>query len=229
MKRAFAEIRETGTFTGLSAHECTYARQQIEDLVGLEQSYLIGNGREEALGQALGDTKLRDYEWPPLSRRCAGRKAGVLCPSGHAAGCLLADAPPKFPMRRCVGTTRRRFRQSGAQRRARGPRATAIFPLRLAWSCGAVIDLEPSMTDATFADPDGDLGLPGWVYSNPRFFAAKKERVLAPSWQVVCHLNDIPSAGDCHTFRFIGERLSWRCSRASSSCDWRAAGPALPR
>ena len=41
MKRAFAEIRETGTFTGLSAQECIDARQQIEDLVGLEKFYVI--------------------------------------------------------------------------------------------------------------------------------------------------------------------------------------------
>ena len=41
VKRAFAEIRETGTFTGLSAQECVDARQQIEDLVGLEKFYVI--------------------------------------------------------------------------------------------------------------------------------------------------------------------------------------------
>ncbi len=41
MKRAFIEVRETGTFTGLSDQECIDARQQIEDLVGLEQFYLI--------------------------------------------------------------------------------------------------------------------------------------------------------------------------------------------
>jgi methylisocitrate lyase len=41
MKRAYAEIRDTGTFTGLNAQECVDARQQIEDLVGLEQFYAI--------------------------------------------------------------------------------------------------------------------------------------------------------------------------------------------
>ena len=63
------------------------------------------------------------------------------------------------------------------------------------------------MTDVTVADPDDHLGLPGWVYSNSGFFAAERERVLAPSWQVVCHLNDIPSVGDFHTFEFIGESI----------------------
>jgi 2-methylisocitrate lyase-like PEP mutase family enzyme len=41
MKRAFVEVRETGTFTGLSDQECVDARQQIEDLVGLERFYEI--------------------------------------------------------------------------------------------------------------------------------------------------------------------------------------------
>jgi len=63
------------------------------------------------------------------------------------------------------------------------------------------------MTDVIIADPDEQLGLPGWVYSNSRFFAAERERVLAPSWQIVCHLNDIPKVGDFHTFRFIDENI----------------------
>src|SRR5262245_48991307 len=41
MKRAFTEIRDTGTFTGLTTQACIDARQQIEDLVGLEQFYII--------------------------------------------------------------------------------------------------------------------------------------------------------------------------------------------
>ena len=41
MKRAFTEVRDTGTFTGLTAQECVDARQQIEDLVGLERFYEI--------------------------------------------------------------------------------------------------------------------------------------------------------------------------------------------
>jgi methylisocitrate lyase len=41
MKRAFTEVQQTGTFTGLSAQTCVDARQQIEDLVGLETFYTI--------------------------------------------------------------------------------------------------------------------------------------------------------------------------------------------
>jgi phenylpropionate dioxygenase-like ring-hydroxylating dioxygenase large terminal subunit len=51
------------------------------------------------------------------------------------------------------------------------------------------------------------LGLPGWVYSNARFFAEEQEKVFTASWQVVCHLNDIPRPGDYHTFEFLGESI----------------------
>ena len=57
------------------------------------------------------------------------------------------------------------------------------------------------------ADPDEYLGLPGWVYSNERFFREEQEKVFASSWQVVCHLNDIPKSGDYHTFEFLGENI----------------------
>jgi len=63
------------------------------------------------------------------------------------------------------------------------------------------------MTEITVADPDEHFGLPAWVYTSARFFALERERIFAPSWQVVCHLNDIPKAGDFQTFEFIGESI----------------------
>lgn len=63
------------------------------------------------------------------------------------------------------------------------------------------------MSDTNAADPDANFGLPGWIYSNQAFFAAEQDRVLAPSWQIVCHLNDIPAPGDFHTFDFLGESI----------------------
>jgi phenylpropionate dioxygenase-like ring-hydroxylating dioxygenase large terminal subunit len=45
-------------------------------------------------------------------------------------------------------------------------------------------------------DPLDGWSLPAWTYSDPEFFAAERERVFAPSWQVVCHESDIPAAGD---------------------------------
>jgi carnitine monooxygenase subunit len=57
--------------------------------------------------------------------------------------------------------------------------------------------------------PDGLEGfsLPGWIYRDADFLEAEKERVFAASWQVMCHLNDIPEAGDYHTQEFLGEPL----------------------
>ena len=39
------------------------------------------------------------------------------------------------------------------------------------------------------------FSLPGWIYRDADFLEAEKERVFAASWQVICHLNDIPQIG----------------------------------
>jgi carnitine monooxygenase subunit len=61
-------------------------------------------------------------------------------------------------------------------------------------------------TSAPLADLDG-FSLPGWIYRDHDFLEAEKERVFATSWQVLCHLNDIPRAGDYHTLDFLGDPL----------------------
>ncbi len=48
-------------------------------------------------------------------------------------------------------------------------------------------------------------GLPAWIYRDPEFFELEKELVFRPSWQVVCHVSDVPRAGDFHTFDFLGQ------------------------
>ena len=62
---------------------------------------------------------------------------------------------------------------------------------------------EPTPTPV---ESDG-FSLPGWIYRDADFLEAEKELVFAPSWQVVCHLNDIPQPGDYHTLEFLGEPL----------------------
>ena len=57
------------------------------------------------------------------------------------------------------------------------------------------------------ADQDA-LALPGWIYRDPEFFEREREAVFRNSWQVVCHLSDIPQPGDFHTFEFLGESLA---------------------
>jgi phenylpropionate dioxygenase-like ring-hydroxylating dioxygenase large terminal subunit len=42
--------------------------------------------------------------------------------------------------------------------------------------------------------------LPAWVYSHPDLARLELERILLPSWQIVCHVNSIPRPGDYETF-----------------------------
>ena len=57
------------------------------------------------------------------------------------------------------------------------------------------------------ADPDGDFSLPAWTYSDRDFFDAEVARVIRPSWQIVCHVGDVPGAGDYHTLDYAGESV----------------------
>jgi len=52
-----------------------------------------------------------------------------------------------------------------------------------------------------------DFSLPSWAYTDPEFLALERERVFRPSWQVICHVSEIPHAGNFQTFDFIGESL----------------------
>ena len=60
------------------------------------------------------------------------------------------------------------------------------------------------------AAPDVDdlLSLPAWTYTDAEFLAAEEDAVFRRSWQVVCHLSDIPAPGDYHTLEFFGETLA---------------------
>lgn len=57
----------------------------------------------------------------------------------------------------------------------------------------------------------GDRGrphaLPAWVYNHPEMTRLEHERILLPSWQIVCHVNSIPTAGDYETFDLGSESV----------------------
>ena len=57
------------------------------------------------------------------------------------------------------------------------------------------------------ADDLDDLRLPGWVYHDSDYFKVEMARLIRPSWQIVCHANDIPSAGDWRTLDLLGESV----------------------
>ena len=52
-----------------------------------------------------------------------------------------------------------------------------------------------------------DFGLPGWIYHDPEYHAVEMERVIRPSWQIVCHVSDIPRPGDYETIEYLGESI----------------------
>jgi phenylpropionate dioxygenase-like ring-hydroxylating dioxygenase large terminal subunit len=49
--------------------------------------------------------------------------------------------------------------------------------------------------------------LPAWVYNNAELSRLEFERILKPSWQIVCHINSIPKAGDYETFDLGNESV----------------------
>ena len=49
--------------------------------------------------------------------------------------------------------------------------------------------------------------LPSWIYHDPEFFEKEKTVIFRKTWQVVCHVNDVPRPGDFHSLDFLGESL----------------------
>jgi carnitine monooxygenase subunit len=52
-----------------------------------------------------------------------------------------------------------------------------------------------------------DFSLPSWAYLDPEFLQLERERVFRPSWQIICHVSEIPNPGDYQCFDFVGEML----------------------
>jgi phenylpropionate dioxygenase-like ring-hydroxylating dioxygenase large terminal subunit len=57
------------------------------------------------------------------------------------------------------------------------------------------------------ADRDDGFGLPGWLYHDPEAYALEQARIFRRSWQIVCHLSDIPQAGDWQSLNVGGESI----------------------
>jgi len=57
------------------------------------------------------------------------------------------------------------------------------------------------------ADGQQDLSLPGWVYHDAEYFRVEMARLIRPTWQIVCHANDIPNAGDWRTLEILGDSV----------------------
>jgi phenylpropionate dioxygenase-like ring-hydroxylating dioxygenase large terminal subunit len=72
---------------------------------------------------------------------------------------------------------------------------------------GLVIKWHPPAAPATLKSSSDNFSLPAWAYADPEFLELERERVLRPSWQVICHVSEIPEPGDFQCFDFIGEML----------------------
>ena len=49
--------------------------------------------------------------------------------------------------------------------------------------------------------------LPGWTYTSEAFFELEKNELILKNWQLVCHISNIPKAGDYFTFEIFNERV----------------------
>jgi phenylpropionate dioxygenase-like ring-hydroxylating dioxygenase large terminal subunit len=55
-------------------------------------------------------------------------------------------------------------------------------------------------------DDDKRGGLPSWTYTNPEFLEIEKHELFRKTWQIACHVNDVPNIGDYYSFDLVGER-----------------------
>ena len=83
----------------------------------------------------------------------------------------------------------------------------SVFP----WLAEQLREASPAATlssaaeRALSADRELRYTLPAWVYRNDEFFELEKERLLLPSWQIVCHTSELASTGDYVAFELYGE------------------------
>src|ERR1700722_11826422 len=85
-----------------------------------------------------------------------------------------------------------------------GPRSRESEPMNAATPLGHLSSTNPASTAA--AEDEG-YSLPAWIYHDPEFFEREKTASFRKSWQVVCHINDVPHTGDFHSFEFLGESI----------------------
>ena len=83
----------------------------------------------------------------------------------------------------------------------------SVFP----WLAEQLREASPAATlssaaeRALSADRELRYTLPAWVYRTDEFFELEKERLLLPSWQIVCHTSELASTGDYVAFELYGE------------------------
>jgi phenylpropionate dioxygenase-like ring-hydroxylating dioxygenase large terminal subunit len=61
--------------------------------------------------------------------------------------------------------------------------------------------------DLASVDADADWSLPAWLYTDAEYHAVELDRVIRPSWQIVCHAGEIAQPGDWRTIEYLGESI----------------------
>jgi phenylpropionate dioxygenase-like ring-hydroxylating dioxygenase large terminal subunit/AcrR family transcriptional regulator len=101
------------------------------------------------------------------------------------------------------------FDREAARRQCRAY-LCSVFPW-LAPRIEAVAPAQPKLKaresePATVGDPRLRYTLPAWAYHSEEFHALEREQLFEPSWQVACHVSELPETGDFVAFEFFGRR-----------------------
>jgi phenylpropionate dioxygenase-like ring-hydroxylating dioxygenase large terminal subunit/AcrR family transcriptional regulator len=104
------------------------------------------------------------------------------------------------------------FDRPAARRRCQAFLAS-VFPWRFQLPAAMSVSRDtggavPTKTEGLAPVSEGGLvyTLPAWVYGNDEFLALEKEHIFMPSWQLVCHVSDMPKVGNYVTFDLLNER-----------------------
>jgi phenylpropionate dioxygenase-like ring-hydroxylating dioxygenase large terminal subunit/AcrR family transcriptional regulator len=81
----------------------------------------------------------------------------------------------------------------------------SVFPWRFA-AADEGRGSQPAEAEGQAASGTPAVTLPAWVYDNDEFHALERQYVFLPNWQIVCHISELPEAGDYVTFEMLGER-----------------------
>ncbi len=97
------------------------------------------------------------------------------------------------------------FDREAARRQCRAY-LCSVFP----WLAGRIEAAAPARIrapePAAAVDPAIRLTLPAWAYHSEEFHELEREHLFLSSWQVVCHVSELPTAGDYASFEFFGRR-----------------------
>lgn len=97
------------------------------------------------------------------------------------------------------------FDREAARRQCRAY-LCSVFP----WLAPRIASQEPLRRDLPIPVPAVETGirytLPAWAYHSEEFHALEREQLFEPSWQVACHVSEVPEAGDFVSFEFFGRR-----------------------